>query len=89
LRVRVRVYGSVQGVGFRYFVREVALSSQLRGWVRNLRDGSVEALFDGPDAEVKRALERCRKGPPLASVERFEVSPEEESETLSGFDISS
>ena len=76
-------------MGFRYFVRDVALSSSLKGWVRNLPDGSVEALFDGPDAEVKDALEECRKGPPLASVERIEVTPEEESSTLAEFAITS
>jgi acylphosphatase len=88
LRVRVRIYGSVQGVGFRYYVKEVALSSALKGWVRNLDDGSVEALLDGADADVGRALERCRKGPRSALVERFEVTPEEDSVSLSGFDIS-
>jgi len=83
----VRVYGSVQGVGFRYFVIEVAQSSHLNGWVRNLDDGSVEALFDGAEADVNHALERCRLGPPSASGERFEVTPEEDSVVLSGFNI--
>jgi acylphosphatase len=85
----MRVYGSVQGVGFRYFVKEVAQSSCLKGWVRNLDDGSVEALFDGSEADVNYALERCRKGPPSALVERFEMTPEEDSGVLSGFSISS
>lgn len=67
---------------------EVAQSSQLKGWVRNLDDGSVEALFDGAEADVNCALEKCRKGPPSASVERIEVTPEEDSVVLSGFDIS-
>ncbi len=84
----MRIYGSVQGVGFRYYVMEVAQSSQLKGWVRNLDDGSVEALFDGAEADVNYALERCRKGPPSASVERIEVTPEEDSVVLSGFGIS-
>jgi acylphosphatase len=85
----MRVYGSVQGVGFRYFVKEVAQALCLKGWVRNLDDGSVEALFDGAEADVNYALERCRRGSPSAFVERFEVMPEEDSSVLSSFSISS
>ncbi len=87
MRVRVRVFGLVQGVGFRYFVSEMAQESKLRGWVRNLEDGSVEALFDGPEIEVNHALELCRRGPPAADVQRLVVTPEDEEQTLSGFKI--
>jgi acylphosphatase len=87
LRVRVRISGLVQGVGFRYFVSEVALSLALKGWVRNMEDGSVEALFDGEEDAVNRAVEICRAGPPSASVESIEVIPENETRALSGFKI--
>jgi acylphosphatase len=87
LRVRLKIYGSVQGVGFRYYVREVAVSSQLNGWVRNLDDGSVEALFDGDEADVNYALEMCKKGPSSASVRRFTVTSEDDSVPISGFRI--
>jgi acylphosphatase len=87
LRVRVRVFGSVQGVGFRYFVREVAESSDLKGWVRNVDDGSVEALFDGPEEDVGHAVEMCRQGPPGASVDRLVVTPEKDGEAFFGFRI--
>lgn len=87
MRVRVRVFGVVQGVGFRYFIREVAESSKLRGWVRNMADGSVEALFDGAEADVNRAVEMCRRGPPAAAVDRLEVTRESEAQALFGFRI--
>jgi acylphosphatase len=84
----VRIFGLVQGVGFRYFVKEVALSLMLKGWVRNMEDGSVEALFDGDEDSVNRAVEMCRRGPSSASIERVTVSPEEEGQALSDFRVS-
>ncbi len=87
MRVKLKVFGSVQGVGFRYYVREIALSSQLKGWVRNMDDGSVEALLDGEEADVNYVLEMCRKGPPSANVRRFVVTPEDDTLPLSGFRI--
>jgi len=87
LRVRVKVYGMVQGVGFRYYVAEVARSSQLKGWVRNLDYGSIEILLDGAEADVNYAFEMCKKGPPAASVRRVQVTLEDDSVPLSGFRI--
>ena len=59
----VTVRGRVQGVGFRMFVEDTAERLNLEGWVRNKRDGSVEAVFAGPDEAVSAAVEACRKGP--------------------------
>ena len=75
-RVRALVKGRVQGVGFRESTRRRASSLGLRGWVRNLADGRVEALFEGDDGAVEAALEFVRQGPPLARV--TEVSIENE-----------
>jgi acylphosphatase len=58
----------VQGVGFRAFVEAHALELGLVGWVRNCRDGSVEAVLQGPEATVEEMLELCRQGPPAAAV---------------------
>ena len=66
--VRVRIEGGVQGVGYRYWTERVAGGLGLTGWVRNRRDGSVEALFAGPAADVARMLERCKDGPRSAQV---------------------
>jgi acylphosphatase len=68
----VFVRGRVQGVGFRMFVEDAAAAHAVEGWVRNRRDGSVEAVFaGGPDA-VRAAIEACRRGPRGAFVEALD-----------------
>jgi acylphosphatase len=69
----VVVRGRVQGVGFRMFVEHTAEPLNLEGWVRNKRDGSVEAVFAGPDEAVSAAVEACRKGPRGSSVESVDA----------------
>ena len=59
----VVVQGRVQGVGYRAFVEDEAMRRRLRGWVRNRRDGSVEAVFAGPRTVVEAMIEACRHGP--------------------------
>lgn len=66
--VRVRVIGKVQGVWFRAWTVTEATRRSLDGWVRNRRDGSVEALFSGPTAVVDDMVAACRHGPPAARV---------------------
>jgi len=65
----VSVHGRVQGVGFRAFVEGEALARSLEGWVRNRRDGSVEAVFRGDQATVTAMIEACRRGPFGARVD--------------------
>jgi acylphosphatase len=67
--VLVRVTGRVQGVWFRGWTLDEAEALGLDGWVRNRRDGSVEALFSGPDAAVDAMVRACRRGPPAARVD--------------------
>ena len=62
------VSGRVQGVGFRYFVLRIARAADLKGYVRNLSDGRVEFLLQGPEAGIADALEQIRRGPPHARV---------------------
>jgi acylphosphatase len=69
---QVTIRGRVQGVGYRAFVEHQATALGLLGWVRNRRDGSVEALFAGPDAIVADMIEQCRRGPAYARVEAVE-----------------
>jgi acylphosphatase len=73
----VRIRGAVQGVGFRYQTRARAQSLGLTGWVSNLPDGSVEAVFEGDDDRVESMVEWCRNGPLGARVDEVEVSPEQ------------
>lgn len=70
--VQVRIEGRVQGVGFRAFIEMNADELGLEGWVRNRRDGSVEALFQGTPDVVENMLQRCQEGPPSSSVTRVE-----------------
>ena len=85
-RVRVLVRGRVQGVFFRAETRARAESLGLSGSVRNLPDGSVEAVFEGNPERVESMVEWCRRGPAGASVEGVEVSSEEPTGER-GFDV--
>ena len=66
--LHVRVTGVVQGVGFRWFVREKARRLGLAGWVRNLSDGSVEVAATGDPGQIDLLLDELKKGPPGAMV---------------------
>jgi acylphosphatase len=68
----VIVRGKVQGVGYRAFVEDEAAIRELQGWVKNQRDGSVEAVFAGAAEEVELMIEACRRGPWSARVESVE-----------------
>jgi acylphosphatase len=74
--VRVRIEGGVQGVGYRFWTERVAEELGLTGWVRNRRDGSVEALFCGPADQVADMLERSKQGPPSARVTAINILAE-------------
>ena len=76
-QLRVRVEGRVQGVGFRWFVRERARRLGLSGWVRNLPDGSVEVAASGDSQEVQMLREALAKGPPGANVRALVDLPTE------------
>jgi acylphosphatase len=84
--VHVFVSGRVQGVFFRPWTEDTARELGLKGWVRNLPDGRVEAVFEGEKSKVERMVELCRKGPPHAKVERLHVSGEAPS-GLGGFEV--
>ena len=70
---RLVIRGTVQRIGFRVWVERQAMSLDLKGWVRNRRDGAVEVLLAGPQSTVAAMIERCRKGPPLAKVRSIEI----------------
>ena len=74
--VRVRLEGHVQGVGFRYWTERAASDLGLDGWVRNRRDGGVEAVFSGGADAVARMIKRCHQGPPSARVDFVKVLDE-------------
>jgi acylphosphatase len=76
--VRLRIEGRVQRVGYRMFVERNAAALGLDGWVRNRRDGGVEAVVSGADDTIDEIIARCKDGPPAARVDRVEVLPEDE-----------
>jgi acylphosphatase len=84
--VRVRIAGGVQGVGYRYWTEDAAHELGLSGWVRNRRDGSVEALFSGSTESVAEMLRRCHDGPAAATVTSVEVL-EEGGDPPAGFEV--
>ena len=67
-RVQIRIHGYVQGVFYRASTHDMAVRLGIKGWVRNLPDGSVEALFEGALDNIHKAIEWCSKGPPGARV---------------------
>ena len=73
--VRVTIRGRVQGVGYRYWLEQRAIARSLEGWVRNRRDGSVEALFAGPADGVSAMIASCRRGPASARVDAVAEEP--------------
>lgn len=75
VRVRIRITGLVQGVGYRYYTYDAANRLGLTGWVRNRADGSVEAEAQGGRDAVTRFLSQLRRGPRWARVRNVDVTP--------------
>jgi acylphosphatase len=84
--VRVLITGRVQGVAYRAWTERTAKALGLNGWVRNRRDGAVEALFSGPAVRVDDMLVRCRQGPPAALVKDVAVAAQGGTAPL-GFEV--
>jgi acylphosphatase len=76
-RAKLIVKGIVQGVNFRYYTQREAQKRNLTGWVRNLADGSVGAVFEGEEEDVEAMIQWCHHGPPSAHVTELIVQPEE------------
>ncbi len=87
VRVRVWISGQVQGVGFRWAVEDEARAKGVSGWVRNLPEGRVEAVFEGDEGAVQRVVEFCRRGPALARIDDVQVVHEEYTGEFDGFSI--
>jgi acylphosphatase len=85
MTVHLDIRGRVQGVGFRYSLREEAIARGLSGWVRNRRDGSVEAVIQGERAAVDSLVAWAHRGPAIAQVTDVEAT--EVSGEYSGFEM--
>ena len=86
-RVHCMVHGRVQGVYFRAATRQQARRLELRGWVRNCSDGTVELLAQGEQSGVQKLVDWCQHGPPGARVTRVEVHCQEPAGGLESFEI--
>lgn len=87
IRAHVYIKGQVQGVFFRAWMRDAAQSLGLTGWVRNLEDGRVEAVFEGEKETVEAMIAKCKEGPPLAGVEHIDVIWEKATGEFSEFGV--
>jgi len=87
IRLTARVYGEVQGVGYRYFARRNALALGLRGYARNLADGTVEVLAEGTRSTLEELVRRLERGPSAAEVQRVETAWESAGGTFAGFQV--
>lgn len=86
-RVHIKIFGDVQGVGFRSLAQHRAKKLGVNGWVRNNQDGTVEAVFEGEDSAVDDMIEWCKQGPPTSHVEKIETSEEKFYDEFKSFEI--
>ncbi|MGN8224254.1 acylphosphatase [Gracilimonas sp. BCB1] len=87
MKKHIFISGRVQGVGFRHFTKTRARSLGVNGWVRNLPDGRVEAVFQGDEQLVDQLIEKCKKGPRSAYVQSIEVEEDTGEEAYTSFDV--
>ena len=87
VRAHVFIEGRVQGVFYRDWTRKTALGLGLTGWVRNLADGRVEAVFEAHKSDVEEMIEKCSKGTRISKVEHMDVNWEESTREFEGFEI--
>lgn len=85
-RAHVLISGKVQGVGYRFSTLEVALKFGVNGWVKNLSDGRVEAVFEGSQETIEKMIKWCNKGPTSAVVKDV-TAKYEQPEGIEGFEI--
>lgn len=86
-RVKIHVYGRVQGVFFRYFTRKKAESLELNGWCRNENDSSVLIVAEGEGENIEELVVWAHTGSPLAKVEKVEVKEEDYQGKEEGFEV--
>jgi acylphosphatase len=84
-RARVLIFGRVQGVFFRAVTQQEAEKQGLKGWVRNVTTGEVEAIFQGPKDHVDAMIQWCHQGPPAAQVTKVQVEWETPNPTEQDF----
>jgi acylphosphatase len=87
MKKKILIYGRVQGVFFRKFVKDNALKLGLNGYVRNIDDGSVEAIFEGDEEQINKMVEICKKGSLGSRVDKVLINELKEDEEFEGFEV--
>ena len=86
-QAHIFIDGRVQGVGFRYFTKTNARDLGVKGWVKNLPDGRVEAVFEGDEERVQELIDRCKRGPRSARVDDLNVEWVSSTGKFNSFDV--
>ena len=86
-RARVIISGRVQGVFFRMETKRYADRLGIKGWVKNRRDGAVEAVIEGDENRIREMINWCKKGPPMSRVDDVQIFAEDYSGAFTSFDI--
>ena len=86
-RVHITVHGYVQGVFFRHNTKKEALILGLKGYVKNMADGTVEVVAEGPEDKINELIAFCKKGPEAAQVEKVDVKFEKAKGEFNGFEV--
>ena len=81
------ISGKVQGVGFRYWIQNLAIKNNINGWVKNKMSGDVEALIVGQEKEIRELIKLCEKGPGSAIVNHVQINTYDKDYSKEGFDI--
>ena len=81
------ISGKVQGVGFRYWIQNLAINNNINGWVKNRSSGDVEALIIGQEKEVQKLIKQCKIGPSSATIQNIQINDYNQDCLEKGFNI--
>jgi acylphosphatase len=81
------ITGKVQGVGFRYWMKNLAINNNINGWVKNKMSGDVEALIVGEEKNIQKLIKLCEIGPSSATIQNIQVNDYEHDYSKEGFNI--
>ena len=81
------ISGKVQGVGFRYWIQNLAINNNISGWVKNRSSGDVEALIIGQEKEVQKLIKQCKIGPSSATIQNIQINDYNQDCVEKGFNI--
>ena len=81
------ISGKVQGVGFRYWMQNLAINNNIGGWVKNRSLGDVEALIIGQEKEVQKLIKQCKTGPSSATIQNIQINDYDQDYLKEGFNI--